>query len=153
MTYDISIVQLEKQPTLVGKATVAPALLSARLAEILPAVAAHLGSVGVPPVGPPFTKYLQVSEAEMVIEAGMPVAQPLEAGKGVEPSSLPGGKVAQTVHVGPYDQLGHAHQALLDWITQQEFEASGDVWEVYITDPGQVPDPKDWQTLVFAGVK
>jgi len=35
------------------------------------------------------------------------------------------------------------------WIADQGLVASGAPWEVYVTDPADYPDPKDWKTEVF----
>ncbi|WP_433381960.1 hypothetical protein ACQPZX_18055 [Actinoplanes sp. CA-142083] len=42
-------------------------------------------------------------------------------------SELPGGRVATTVHRGPYDQLGAAHEAILS----AGLPLAGPRWEIY----------------------
>ena len=62
---------------------------------------------------------------------------------------LPGGLVATTMHEGPYDRLTDAHAAIQQWVEEQGLKAAGAPWESYVTDPGECPDPKDWQTEVI----
>jgi AraC family transcriptional regulator len=53
------------------------------------------------------------------------------------------------VHAGPYDQLKETYAAVERWIEEQGASMGGPPWEVYITDPGDHPDPKDWRTEVY----
>jgi effector-binding domain-containing protein len=46
-------------------------------------------------------------------------------------SSLPAGRVAMTVHRGPYTGLGAAHQAVQEWCVQRAVPLAGPRWEVY----------------------
>src|SRR5207253_6100413 len=59
---------------------------------------------------------------------------------------LPGGPVATTMHVGPYEQLSDAYAAIEQWIEAERLAKSGAPWECYINDPSEHPDPKDWKT-------
>ncbi|MEP6963766.1 MAG: GyrI-like domain-containing protein, partial [Acidobacteriota bacterium] len=63
--------------------------------------------------------------------------------------SLPGGSVATTMHLGPYEHLQDAYGALQQWMESEGFTPAGSPWESYVTDPGEHPDPKDWKTEVF----
>jgi effector-binding domain-containing protein len=46
-------------------------------------------------------------------------------------SALPAGRVARTVHRGPYGELGWAHRAVLEWCAVQGHRPLGPRWEVY----------------------
>src|SRR6516225_5178757 len=48
----------------------------------------------------------------MNIDFGVQVARPFEPEGDVRCIETPTGEVARTVHVGPYDRLGDAHQAI-----------------------------------------
>jgi effector-binding domain-containing protein len=51
----------------------------------------------------------------MNIDFGVQVARPLERAGDVRCIETPTGEVARTVHVGPYDRLGAAHNAIHAW--------------------------------------
>ncbi len=46
-------------------------------------------------------------------------------------SSTPAGKVATTVHFGPYEQLKSAHDAIHLYVRANEHKLAGSSWEVY----------------------
>jgi effector-binding domain-containing protein len=46
-------------------------------------------------------------------------------------SSMPGGEVATTAHIGPYDRLGDAHRAIVQWVADHKRELAGPNWELY----------------------
>jgi len=66
----------------------------------------------------------------------------------MQPGVLPAGPVAIAVHAGPYEQLSDTYAAMERWIEVEGLKVAGAPWESYITDPGQVPDPRDWRTEV-----
>jgi effector-binding domain-containing protein len=46
-------------------------------------------------------------------------------------SELPAGLVAKTIHIGPYAELGVAHQAVLTWCAATSLRTTGTRWEIY----------------------
>lgn len=126
-----------------------PSEISATLGTVLPEVMGHLSASGAKIVGAPFSRYHAFGKDEIDLEAGIPVAKPIEEKGRVKNSELPGGKTVTTWHVGPYEKLTAAHQALRDHLGAQRLEARGGPWEVYWTDPGMVPDPAKWRTQIF----
>lgn len=149
MTYDIVRTTLEAQPVLFCSGRASMAELATLLGQLLPKVFGYATESGATMVGPPFVRYTEFSENEIAIEAGMPVA-PGAAGKGdIELGELPAGPAASTIHTGPYDGLRDAHEAVEAWIRTQGTSPSGAPWEVYLTDPGEVPDPANWKTQVL----
>jgi effector-binding domain-containing protein len=80
------------------------------------------------------------------IEGGMPVKTQLSGSGRIVAGELPGGKVATTIHTGPYEKLPEAHDALHAWIQEKDVTSAGPQWECYLTDPGKEPDPNKRQT-------
>lgn len=143
---------LEETPVLFGRRKLAKEEIAAGLAEVLPAAFGHAMSNGLEMVGPPFVRYADQSAAFFTIEAGVPLAAAAPdpgADSGLTVGTLPGGEAAFTVHKGPYDTLGEAHVALDVWMNENSITATGAPWEVYITDPAEVPDPAAWITHVY----
>jgi AraC family transcriptional regulator len=151
MSYDIVRTTLQAQPILFCRGRAPIAELAALLGELLPKVFGYATESGATMVGPPFVRYVAFGE-EVSIEAGMPVAPGADAKGDIELGELPAGPAASTVHTGPYDGLGAAHQAVADWIDNEGSAPGGPPWEVYLTDPGEVPDPAEWKTQVLCPI-
>jgi effector-binding domain-containing protein len=67
----------------------------------------------------------------MNIDFGVQVARPFEREGNVQCVETPAGEVARTVHVGPYDQLGNAHNAIHAWCATNNRKISRASWEIY----------------------
>src|SRR5262249_6615944 len=65
------------------------------------------------------------------VEVGVEVTRAFEPSDRVVPSTLPAGRVATTVHRGPYDGLAAAHRAVLDWCAAHDLKTAGPGGEVY----------------------
>jgi effector-binding domain-containing protein len=89
---------------------------------------------------------------EMEVEAGFTVPSPI-AGRGrVEPGELPGGEVAMTTHVGAYSGLAAAADAVRASVAANGRQQAGDLWEVYVDDPDEVPEAR-LRTEVYIRLK
>ena len=148
MVYEIEARTFDEQDTAVKYATVPIAEIGPWLQQALWDVAVYLERKGAGPAGMPFARYRPASEGLVEIEAGFPASTPTAGEGDVEPSDLPGGTAAVTVHVGPYDAIGPACRALEAWIRDQGCEPVGDAWEVYFSDPSLDHDLATWRTEV-----
>jgi effector-binding domain-containing protein len=75
------------------------------------------------------------------VEVGVELDQPVRIDGRVIRSALPAGEVAMTVHRGPYEALGSAHHAVLEWCAEHGFRPAGPRWEIYghwHEDPAQL---------------
>ena len=152
MTHAIAKKELTPQPVLAVRRRIKPADLARTLAEVLGAVFLGAQQNGLALAGQPFTRYIEWGPGVWTIEAGLPVAAPrkdLATAGEVRADTLPGGPAATMTHVGGYDGLFGAHAAMQQWIEAQGLKAAGAPWEVYVTDPADFPDPKDWKTDLF----
>jgi effector-binding domain-containing protein len=118
------------------------------LGQLFGEVSGYLGALGVQPSGPPFARYHSWGEDEFDMEAGFPVPAPVAGTARVQASELPGGPLVSTWHVGPYDTIEGAYEALEAWAEAHERELAEGPWEVYWTDPNEVPNPAEWKTKV-----
>ena len=161
MTYEITRKDLAPQPVLLVRRRVKRSEIAATIGASLPHIFLYAQKHGIALAGHPFTRYVDVGAGLITMEPGMRVATPAQAPVAVEESwtaasgdgevivcTLPGGPAAATMHTGPYDTLTDAYGALEAWIEAQGLVKGGAPWEDYITDPGEVPDPKDWRTEV-----
>jgi effector-binding domain-containing protein len=65
------------------------------------------------------------------VEVGVQVAGTFDPSGRVVPSALPAGRVATTIHRGPYDELDAAHRAIRAWCAARGHELTGARWEIY----------------------
>lgn len=147
MTYEIEEQTREAQVTAVGEAILAVGEIGHWFGPTYGSVYTACEHQGVHPVGMPFARYHLLGEGRFRVEAGTAVERPIEPEGDVHPSALPGGRVAVTVHVGPYDGMEAAYHALARWVAERG-EPDGDPWEVYLTDPGAEPEPAGWRTEI-----
>ena len=148
MSYEIEEQIIEPIPVLFIRRQVPTEQLAATFAEVLPAVFGYVMQSGADLAGAPFARYLDMAETTTV-EAGCPVSGAAEASGEIELGEIPGGTVAMTIHRGPYEALGDAHAALQAWLLERGYAQGGPPWESYVTDPGEVSDPSELQTIVY----
>lgn len=155
MTYDITKKTLEAQPVLYRSNQCEQAAIAKAMGESLPAVAHYATEKGFTMVGPPFSRYTSFSPELVSFDAGIPVAPGAsgDAEKNITAGELCAGDVARTIHKGPYDGLREAYAALEKWIAAEGLEMAGAPWEVYLTDPGELPNPEEWLTEILWPVK
>ncbi len=65
------------------------------------------------------------------MEIGQEAFEPFASTADLFCSSIPGGEVATTAHIGPYDRLGQAHQAIVQWAADHNRTLAGPNWELY----------------------
>jgi len=67
----------------------------------------------------------------MDIDFGVQVSRQFEPEGNVRCIVTPAGEVARTVHVGPYDRLSDAHNALHAWCAAHNRKIAQASWEIY----------------------
>lgn len=70
-------------------------------------------------------------DAPMDVDFGVEVIRTFDREGEVAPAAAPAGKVAMAVHVGPYDQLRRAHDAIHAWRAETGRAFAGTSWEIY----------------------
>ena len=148
MSYDIQRITVEATPILFKRAKIAPDAIAEALGQILPAIFTYATGAGISFAGPPLCRYTSFSPGHIELEAGIPVAPGARGEGDIVLGELPAGPAATTVHVGPYDNLQHAHAAIEAWLEANNETSAGGPWESYVTDPGEVPNPAEWRTQV-----
>lgn len=147
MNYEIQFTQRSEVPTAVVRQEVPIPEIAEFLGQAFGEVMGAITSAGGYPVGPPFARYgmgqsvPETAPTTFAVEAGFPVGSPLEPDGRVEPSTLPGGQVAVTMHVGSYDDVSRAYEAIQRGIAEAGLVPTGAPWESYLDDPTQVPEP------------
>ena len=128
MQYQIALTHSQLIPTAVIRSQVRPK----ELAKFVPAacgeVWSFIRSTGLPRPGRHVALYLDERGS---VEVGAEVSEPFVGNDRVHCSTLPAGRVATTVHFGPYARLSEAHAAIREWCAEHRPELSGISWELY----------------------
>ena len=82
----------------------------------------------------------------IVLEVAVQVFAPFTGNGRVFCSSTPAGRVATLLHRGPWDQIGHTHDAIIRWCRANHHPMTGLRWEVY---GRHNDDPAKLETQVF----
>ena len=67
----------------------------------------------------------------MDVDFGVEVVREFAPKGEIRPVKTPAGEVAAATHVGPYDRLGHAHDAIHAWASANHRPFAGQSWEIY----------------------
>ena len=155
MNYAISLCEVESSYLAAVQATVTHQTLGATIMQILGSnkVYKFIKQAGLEKAGHNVIVYKNDQQKvlgnftkEFVIEVGVQVAAPFEGDGVVICSSTPQGQAVTTLHIGPYDRLGQAHTAIMDWAKANHQPLTGRNWEVY---GDWEEDPNKLTTQVF----
>ena len=81
-------------------------------------------------------------------------AQVQVAGEGEGISVIPEGSFVSTIHIGPYESVHYAYEAIADYLAKHpEYEVSGPSIERYLKDEGMVHSPEELETGILFPVK
>ena len=151
MASEVSLQDQPTQPAVAIRTKIPDDGVGGLVGELIGEVWGFLEAKGVHPTGGPYARTIYMPGTD--IEVGFIVEHPL-AGEGrVISSELPGGRAAIATHIGPYDQLGPVHKAVLTWVAEHNLQPAGAPWELYLSDPAREPDPKNWRTDVVLPVR
>ena len=148
MTYDVQLVELQAQPTAVVCGSEPVEGIVAFLGRAYGEVMRVIGSQGAAPSGMPFARY-RLGDGVFEIEAGFPVSAPVSGEGDVEAGELPAGTAAQTLHVGSYDTVDQAYEAVEAWLAANGWQPTGAPWEQYLDEP-TVAQPRTLVTFPCA---
>lgn len=134
-------VRIEESPAL-PLAIVRRRAASGELKAVVPAacgdVWARVKAHGVDRPGRLVAIYL---DGAINIEVGVEVTAAFAGFEDLARSATPAGRVATVTHLGGYDGLGDAHQAIRTWCTEHDHRVAGPNWEIYghwNDDPAQL---------------
>jgi len=142
----------EEQSTLVIRTTTPVEKLSELMGAGYGEIVQFMGSAGAQPAGPPFAVYHNMDMSNLDVEIGFPVAAPTEGGGRIKAGTLPGGKAAVTLHVGPYGKIEEAYNRLTAFVKEQGLEPEAFCYEFYLNDPAETP-PEELKTEIYFPVK
>jgi DNA-binding transcriptional MerR regulator len=119
-----------------------------QMSEIIPRLIRQtherLDRLGTRPAGAPVCVCpFPGEDGSAEVAVGWPVAADVPGAE-----TLPGGRALVLVHRGPYESLSRSYRLLAEVMEDHGLRAAGDPVEVYESDPEQVPDPRDYVTVI-----
>jgi len=138
MTYHVELTTSAESPTAVVAATTTWERFPSLWKEMLDQVWAFLRSSDLRTDGHNIMLY---KDDVPNVEVGVQVTRSFKPIGQVVPSRLPAGRVACTLHRGPYDRLDEPHRAIREWCAARSLALAGPRWEIYgdwREDPAQL---------------
>jgi effector-binding domain-containing protein len=127
MHYQIELTDSKPLTTAVIRSRVPANELSKFVPAACGEVWSFIRSAGLPRPGRHLALYLN----DESVEVGAEVSEPFAGNERIHCSKLPTGRVATTVHFGPYQRLSDAHEAIREWCDRHGHRCSGPSWEIY----------------------
>ncbi|RXZ39659.1 GyrI-like domain-containing protein [Agromyces binzhouensis] len=143
MGHDVRIAQVPRRDLAVVRARTTFAEIPAFMPTAFERVAAVLGSRGLLGDGPAVGYYTGMDPAtgSVTVSAGFVVDSPITAEGDVVPDELPAVEVATTTHLGPYDRVSEAYDAIAAAMALHGRELDeSTMWEEYWSPPGTPDD-------------
>ena len=147
MRFEIELKHSEPTCTAVVRSRVRPEELPQFVPAACGEVWTFIRSARLPRPGRHLALYL---DAQGSVEVGAEVSEPFVGNDRVHCSHMPSGRVATTVHFGPYTRLSNAHAAVRQWCTEHGHPLTNISWEIYgHWDESWDLDPSKIRTDVF----
>ena len=112
-----------------------------RISNAFGTVSSHLEHMGTAPVGPAVASYKALPDG-FDVSAGFPVSDKFKSNKTVKRMDVGGCEVAHTTHMGSYDKLSAAYEAIREGahIKGKHLSEELPMWEEYWSDPSTATD-------------
>jgi DNA-binding transcriptional MerR regulator len=120
------------------------------LKNVIPAAIDRVAhAIGMRHAGPPFCRCpFPDAEGYLDTEIGWPVADDVEPEPPVEITTYGGTRTLVLKHVGPYEELSRSYRLMTEAMEEHGLVPAGDPVEWYESNPQEVPDPKDYVTVI-----
>ena len=125
--------------------------MGARMPAAYGQVMAYLGRAGVEAGAPAVARFVPADDV-FDVEAGFYVGRPVAGDDGVVGAELPACEAAVVEHIGPYDAMEAAYEAITEWAKANCRELAEATWEEYWSDPATTP-PDQWRTVLIWPLK
>jgi len=148
MAYEILTANLPASEAVAVRATVPMTELQDFFNRAFLEMAQAVRSAEAIAVGPPFVRYYSVTAEQADVEAVITCDKKVESRGRVRAIHLDASEAAIVRHVGRYDKMKPAYEAIRQWMSNNGRHATEAPREVYVTTIAEVPDPSEWVTLV-----
>jgi DNA-binding transcriptional MerR regulator len=147
--FEIGIQDLEEGRALVIREHVPQDELSVVIPKDIAEVHGYVRELGLGFHGPPICVCPFPNEdGTQDAEIGWPVATDVPGRGRIELKTLPATRALVMKHVGPYTALGNSYRLMSEVMEENGITPTGAPREVYVTDPEEVSDPNEYETLI-----
>ncbi len=153
---DVQVEQVENQSVAFIRRVIATDEMTDFFDSSFGAVAEAVAEAGAQITGPPFGWYQGMPSDTVDVAAGFPVDGVVAGvipGSEVVVEERVGGQAVVAMHVGSYDGLSDTYAEVMAWMEDNDLVSRDDIWEEYLTDPSEEPDPSNWQTRLVLPVR
>jgi DNA-binding transcriptional MerR regulator len=149
-TYEVRVKHVPTQRILYIRAAASLSEMDTTMPAALRELYSYLERVGLHAAGPAFCAYPypEASAGDFAADACVPLDTPVQGEGRIQALELPAGPIAWTVHVGPYEELPLAFEAVLSWIYERGHDITGPLREMYRVGPGSGQAPDGYVTEV-----
>ena len=131
MTGEITVIETHPRPLAAVRVTAELSKWPSQFRKSLDKVYAASSAGEVRQSGHNVMVYYPRLDGQVDIECGIEVAAKFEPCGEVVYCETPGGVAVTAAHIGPYQELGASHRAIVDWCRQRGHKLNGTYWEIY----------------------
>lgn len=144
MPYNVDLLDTEPQQIAAVKVKTSLASIQNDIKKGFGTLVSGIEHSKIVPNGAPMIVYLSTidQETEGEIEIAIPINSAFPDGASIYARELEGGKMASTIHHGPYEEITPAYHTLVGWVTENNYEFAGPPREIYLNDPQLVSADK-----------
>jgi effector-binding domain-containing protein len=120
------------------------------LKNVIPAAIDRVAhAIGMRHAGPPCCRTSDPDvDGYLDVETGWPVPDEVEPEPPVEVTMFGGSRALVLKHVGPMEELSRSYRLMMEAMDEHGLVVAGDPVEWYWSNPQEVPDPKDYVTVI-----
>ncbi len=149
----IERITTEPQPVLFIRRKISQTELQPYFAECFGKLFSHGVEHTLSITGNPIARYVSLGPGLWTVDCILPLAHRVADVKDFQSGELVGGDVLKATHLGPYEALEESYEQIQSMMDKEDLVSRGAHWEQYVTDPGDEPDPRKWQTDIYWPVK
>lgn len=154
---DYQMVELDEQPYLFVERSCSmdPNDISKNMGIAFQTAIDLIARKGIASAGKPLSAYYTYDEHTMTFRAGFLVsAEDAQMAEGdVKADALPGGKVLNYIHHGPYAKLRVSYGEAMKYLAENGIGVGVPTWEIYLNEPDNVASEADLKTDINITVK
>jgi DNA-binding transcriptional MerR regulator len=147
--FEIGIEDVTETKALVIKERVHQDEMSEVVPKDIAEVHAYVQELGLGFHGPPLCICpFPGDDGKLGAEIGWPVADDAPGRGRIELVTLPATRALVMRHVGPFTALGNSYRLMSEVMEENGLTSTGAPREIYVTDPEEVSDPNEYETLI-----